>query len=175
MDPPARRRCGGLAGCHARGHPEERLPNTLAFTVSGTDGIARWRRLICRRLCVQRVRLLCGVPGTSHALHAMGVPAVESNASCDSPGPGNDGGRSESGDRYCRRAYPAGTAVTLGSACSTAAALDPRPDRRPAHSLHTRVVGESGAAPLPHSRLRQRRHGQRIAQWHLNHGALDSF
>ncbi|MFO1458919.1 MAG: cysteine desulfurase family protein [Verrucomicrobiota bacterium] len=70
-----------LPGVTLRGHPEERLPNTLAFTVSGTDGIALMAALDLAGVCASSGSACsAGSLEPSHVLHAMGVPAAESNA-----------------------------------------------------------------------------------------------
>ena len=70
-----------LPGVTLRGHPEERLPNTLAFTVTGTDGIALMASLDLAGVCASSGSACsAGSLEPSHVLQAMGVPAAESNA-----------------------------------------------------------------------------------------------
>ena len=59
----------------------ERLPNTLAFSVQGTDGIALMATLDLEGICASSGSACsAGSLEPSHVLAAMGVPAAEANA-----------------------------------------------------------------------------------------------
>ena len=71
----------GLPGVTLRGHPTERLPNTVAFTVQGTDSIALLANLDLEGVCASSgSACTAGSVEPSHVLQAMGVPPDESNA-----------------------------------------------------------------------------------------------
>jgi cysteine desulfurase len=71
----------GLPGVTSRGHPVERLPNTLAFTVQGADSIALMAALDLEGVCASSGSACsAGSLEPSHVLRAMGVPAAEANA-----------------------------------------------------------------------------------------------
>ncbi len=70
-----------IPGVHRRGHPEARLPNTLAFTVTGADSIALMANLDLEGVCASSGSACsAGSIEPSHVLQAMGVPAAECNA-----------------------------------------------------------------------------------------------
>jgi cysteine desulfurase len=71
----------GIPGVTLRGHPSERLPNTVAFTVAGTDSIALLASLDMEGVCASSGSACsAGSLEPSHVLQAMGVPAAEANA-----------------------------------------------------------------------------------------------
>ncbi len=71
----------GIPGVVLRGHPEERLANTLAFTVEGTDSIALLANLDLEGVCASSgSACTAGSVEPSHVLQAMGVPDAEANA-----------------------------------------------------------------------------------------------
>lgn len=70
-----------IPGVTLRGHPSERLPNTLAFTVAGTDSIALMAALDLERICASSGSACsAGSLEPSHVLQAMGVAPAEANA-----------------------------------------------------------------------------------------------
>ena len=70
-----------LPGVTRRGHPTDRLANTLAFTVSGTDSIALMAALDLEGICASSGSACsAGSLEPSHVLKAMGVPSAEANA-----------------------------------------------------------------------------------------------
>lgn len=70
-----------LPGVTLRGHPSERLPNTVAFTVSGTDSIALMAALDLEGICASSGSACsAGSLEPSHVLQAMGVVPAEANA-----------------------------------------------------------------------------------------------
>jgi cysteine desulfurase len=70
-----------LPGVHRRGPVDDRLPNTLAFTVEGADSIALMANLDLEGLCASGGSACsAGSLEPSHVLEAMGVPAAECNA-----------------------------------------------------------------------------------------------
>lgn len=70
-----------IPGVTRRGHPAERLANTLAFTVAGTDSIALLANLDLEGVCASSgSACTAGSVEPSHVLKAMGVPDAEANA-----------------------------------------------------------------------------------------------
>lgn len=70
-----------IPGVTLRGHPTERLANTLAFTVTGTDSIALMAALDLEGVCASSGSACsAGSLEPSHVLRAMGVPPAEANA-----------------------------------------------------------------------------------------------
>ncbi|HAB17710.1 MAG TPA: cysteine desulfurase family protein [Verrucomicrobiota bacterium] len=70
-----------IPGVTLRGHPQERLANTLAFSVAGTDSIALMAALDLEGVCASSGSACsAGSIEPSHVLKAIGVPAVEANA-----------------------------------------------------------------------------------------------
>ena len=70
-----------IPGITLRGHPTERLPNTVAFTVQGADSIALMAALDLEGICASSGSACsAGSLEPSHVLRAMGVPAAEANA-----------------------------------------------------------------------------------------------
>ena len=80
-----------IPGVHRRGAVADRLPNTVAFTVEGADGIALMANLDLEGVCASSGSACsAGSLEPSHVLEAMGVPAAECNALVRlSPGRGN--------------------------------------------------------------------------------------
>lgn len=74
---------GALAipGVVRRGDPVHRLPNTVAFTVTGTDGMALVAGLDLDGICASSGSACsAGSLEPSHVLQAIGVPPAEANA-----------------------------------------------------------------------------------------------
>lgn len=70
-----------IPGVALRGHPTDRLANTLAFTVTGTDSIALMAALDLEGVCASSGSACsAGSLEPSHVLRAMGVPPAEANA-----------------------------------------------------------------------------------------------
>ena len=70
-----------IPGVTLRGHPTERLPNTLAFTVEGADSIGLMAALDLEGICASSGSACsAGSLEPSHVLEAMGVPKAEANA-----------------------------------------------------------------------------------------------
>lgn len=70
-----------IAGVTLRGDPENGLPNTVAFTVTGTDSIALLAGLDLAGVCGSSGSACsAGSIEPSHVLQAMRVPAAEANA-----------------------------------------------------------------------------------------------
>lgn len=70
-----------IPGVTLRGHPTDRLANTLAFTVTGTDSIALMAALDLEGICASSGSACsAGSLEPSHVLRAMGVPPAEANA-----------------------------------------------------------------------------------------------
>jgi len=70
-----------IPGVTLRGHPSERLPNTVAFTVAGTDSIALMAALDLEGICASSGSACsAGSLESSHVLQAMGVAPAEANA-----------------------------------------------------------------------------------------------
>ena len=70
-----------IPGVTRRGHPAERLPNTVAFTVAGADSIALMAVLDLEGICASSGSACsAGSLEPSHVLRAMGVPPAEANA-----------------------------------------------------------------------------------------------
>jgi cysteine desulfurase len=70
-----------IPGVTLRGHPIERLPNTLAFTVQGADSIGLMAALDLEGICASSGSACsAGSLEPSHVLEAMGVPEAEANA-----------------------------------------------------------------------------------------------
>jgi cysteine desulfurase len=70
-----------IPGVTLRGHPTERLPNTIAFTVQGADSIALMAVLDLEGICASSGSACsAGSLEPSHVLRAMGVPAAEANS-----------------------------------------------------------------------------------------------
>ncbi len=70
-----------IPGVTLRGHPTERLPNTIAFTVQGADSIALMAVLDLEGICASSGSACsAGSLEPSHVLQAMGVPPAEANA-----------------------------------------------------------------------------------------------
>ena len=70
-----------IPGVTIRGHPSERLANTLAFTVAGADSIALMAALDLDGICASSGSACsAGSLEPSHVLEAMGVPKAETNA-----------------------------------------------------------------------------------------------
>ena len=84
LGPWTRRLAAGAAavpGVTLRGDPEGRLPNTIAFTVKDTDGIALMAALDLAGICASSGSACsAGSLEPSHVLQAMGVPPGEANA-----------------------------------------------------------------------------------------------
>ena len=80
-----------IPGVTLRGHPAERLANTIAFTVQGADSIALMAALDLEGVCASSGSACsAGSLEPSHVLKAMGVPPAEANALVRfSLGPGN--------------------------------------------------------------------------------------
>lgn len=71
----------GIPGVSLRGHPTERLANTVAFSVRDTDGIALIAALDLEGICASSGSACsAGSLEPSHVLKAMQVPAAETNA-----------------------------------------------------------------------------------------------
>lgn len=70
-----------IPGVTRRGHPLHRLPNTLAFSVTGTDSIALMAALDLEGVCASSGSACsAGSLEPSHVLKAIGVPPAEANA-----------------------------------------------------------------------------------------------
>ncbi len=70
-----------IPGVSLRGHPAARLPNTVAFTVAGTDSIALMAALDLEGICASSGSACsAGSLEPSHVLKAMGVAPAEANA-----------------------------------------------------------------------------------------------
>ncbi len=70
-----------IPGVILRGHPTQRLPNTLAFTVEGADSIALMAALDLEGICASSGSACsAGSLEPSHVLEAMGVSEAEANA-----------------------------------------------------------------------------------------------
>jgi cysteine desulfurase len=70
-----------IPGVTRRGHPELRLPNTLAFTVTGADSISLLANLDLEDVCASSGSACsAGSLEPSHVLAAMGVPPAEANS-----------------------------------------------------------------------------------------------
>lgn len=70
-----------LPGVTLRGHPDQRLANTLAFSVAGTDSMALLAALDLEGVCASSGSACsAGSLEPSHVLKAMGVPPAEANA-----------------------------------------------------------------------------------------------
>jgi cysteine desulfurase len=70
-----------IPGVTRRGHPLQRLPNTLAFSVAGTDSIALMAALDLEGVCASSGSACsAGSLEPSHVLRAIGVPPAEANA-----------------------------------------------------------------------------------------------
>lgn len=70
-----------IPGVTIRGHPLERLANTVAFTVAGADSIALMAALDLEGICASSGSACsAGSLEPSHVLEAMGVPKAETNA-----------------------------------------------------------------------------------------------
>lgn len=70
-----------IPGVTLRGHPTERLPNTIAFTVQGADSIALMAVLDLEGICASSGSACsAGSLEPSQVLRAMGVPAAEANS-----------------------------------------------------------------------------------------------
>jgi cysteine desulfurase len=70
-----------IPGVTLRGHPTERLANTITFTVTGTDSIALMAALDLEGVCASSGSACsAGSLEPSHVLRAMGVPPAEANA-----------------------------------------------------------------------------------------------
>lgn len=70
-----------IPGVTRRGHPEARLPNTVAFSVEGCDGMSLVAGLDLEGICASSGSACsAGSLEPSHVLKAMGVPASEANA-----------------------------------------------------------------------------------------------
>jgi cysteine desulfurase len=75
------RAAAAIPGVTLRGHPLERLPNTVAFTVAGTDSIALMAVLDLEGICASSGSACsAGSLEPSHVLQAMGVNPAEANA-----------------------------------------------------------------------------------------------
>jgi cysteine desulfurase len=75
------RAAAAIPGVTLRGHPSERLPNTVAFTVAGTDSIALMAVLDLEGICASSGSACsAGSLEPSHVLQAMGVNPAEANA-----------------------------------------------------------------------------------------------
>ena len=67
-----------IPGVTLRGHPDERLANTVAFTVEGADSIALMAALDLEGVCVSSGSACsAGSLEPSHVLKAMDVPPAE--------------------------------------------------------------------------------------------------
>ena len=70
-----------LPGVTLRGHPTDRLPNTVAFSVTGTDSIALMAALDLEGICASSGSACsAGSLEPSHVLHALGVTRDEATA-----------------------------------------------------------------------------------------------
>jgi len=70
-----------IPGVTLRGHATERLANTVAFSVTGTDSIALMAALDLEGVCASSGSACsAGSLEPSHVLRAMGVPPAEANA-----------------------------------------------------------------------------------------------
>ncbi len=70
-----------LPGVTLRGHPTDRLPNTIAFSVTGTDSIALMAALDLEGICASSGSACsAGSLEPSHVLRALGVPPDEATA-----------------------------------------------------------------------------------------------
>ncbi len=70
-----------IPGVTRRGHPAQRLANTLAFSVAGTDSIALMAALDLEGVCASSGSACsAGSLEPSHVLKAIGVPKEEANA-----------------------------------------------------------------------------------------------
>ena len=70
-----------LPGVTLRGHPTDRLPNTIAFSVTGTDSIALMAALDLEGICASSGSACsAGSLEPSHVLRALGVPPAEATA-----------------------------------------------------------------------------------------------
>jgi cysteine desulfurase len=70
-----------IPGVHRRGHPSNRLPNTIGFSVEGADAIALLANLDLEGICASSGSACsAGSLEPSHVLQAMGVPPAECNA-----------------------------------------------------------------------------------------------
>jgi cysteine desulfurase len=70
-----------IPGITLRGHSVQRLANTLAFTVAGTDSIALMAALDLEGICASSGSACsAGSLEPSHVLRAMGVSPAEANA-----------------------------------------------------------------------------------------------
>jgi len=68
-------------GAHFRGSREQRLANTIAFTVAGTDSIALMAALDMEGVCASSgSACAAGSLEPSHVMLALGAPAAEANA-----------------------------------------------------------------------------------------------
>ncbi len=71
----------GIPGVTLRGHPDQRLANTVAFSVAGTDSMALMAALDLEGVCASSGSACsAGSLEPSHVLKAMGVPPAEANA-----------------------------------------------------------------------------------------------
>ncbi|KAB2661399.1 MAG: cysteine desulfurase [Verrucomicrobia bacterium] len=70
-----------IPGVHRRGAVDDRLSNTVAFTVEGADSIALMANLDLEGICASSGSACsAGSLEPSHVLEAMGVPTAECNA-----------------------------------------------------------------------------------------------
>lgn len=70
-----------VPGVRLQGHPEERLANTVSFTVEGADSIALLANLDLEGVCASSgSACTAGSLEPSHVLLAMGVPAGQANS-----------------------------------------------------------------------------------------------
>ena len=70
-----------IPGVHRRGHPSNRLPNTIGFSVEGADAIALLANLDLEGICASSGSACsAGSLEPSHVLQAMGVPPAQCNA-----------------------------------------------------------------------------------------------
>lgn len=70
-----------VPGVHLQGHPAERLPNTVSFTVEGADSIALLANLDLEGVCASSgSACTAGSLEPSHVLLAMGVPQAQANS-----------------------------------------------------------------------------------------------
>jgi cysteine desulfurase len=70
-----------LPGVERHGCPDERLPNTLAFSVEGTDSLPLLANLDLEGVCASSgSACTAGSVEPSHVLRAMGVPEARSRA-----------------------------------------------------------------------------------------------
>jgi cysteine desulfurase len=70
-----------LPGVERHGCPEDRLPNTLAFSVEGTDSISLLANLDLEGVCASSgSACTAGSVEPSHVLRAMGVPESRAKA-----------------------------------------------------------------------------------------------